>query len=69
MILNGQTTNELLTDGESEPKSLPKAEKVDKKKLFPASVKINTSLNRCAELQLGKDQLSEKHMKLSEADS
>ena len=69
MILNGQTTNELLTDGESELKSLPKAEKVDKKKLLSASAKINTSLNHCAELQSEKDQLSEKHMKLSEADS
>ena len=69
MILNAQTTNELLKDGESELKSLPKAEKVDKKKLLSASAKINTSLNRCAELQSEKDQLSEKHMKLSEADS
>ena len=69
MILNAQTTNELLKDGESELKRLRKAEKVDKKKLFSASAKINTSSNRCAELQSEKDQLSEKRMKLSEADS
>ena len=42
--------NELLKDGESELESLTKAEKVDKKKLLPASVKISTSL-KCAELQ------------------
>ena len=42
--------NELLKDGESELESLTKAEKVDKKKLLPASVKISTSLKR-AELQ------------------
>ena len=67
--MNAQATNELLKDGESEVKSFPKAEKVDKKKLLSASAKINTSLNRCAGLQSEKDQLSEKRIKLSEADS
>ena len=69
MILNAQTTNELLKDGESELKSFPKAEKVDKKKLLSANAKINTSLNRCAGLQSEKGQLLEKRIKLSEADS
>ena len=64
---NLKLSNELLKDGESELKSLTKAEKVDKKKLPSDSAKI--SLNRRAELQSKKDQLSEKLMKLSDADS
>ena len=67
MILNAQTTNELLKDGENELKSLPKAKKVDRKKLLSASAKINTSLNRCDELLSEKHQLSQKRRKLSES--
>ena len=66
---NFKLSNELLKDGESELGSLTKAENVDKKKLLSASAKKSTSLKRCAELQSKKDQLSEKLMKLSEADS
>ena len=66
---NLKLSNELLKDRESELESLAKAEKVDKKKLLSAGAKRSTSLKRCAELQSEKDQLSEKLMKLSEADS
>ena len=66
---NLKLSNELLKDRESELESLTKAEKVDKKRLLSASAKISTCLKRCAELQSEKDQLSEKLVKLSEADS
>ena len=63
---NLKLSNELLKDRESELGSLMKAEKVNKKKLLSASVKISTSLKCCAKLQSEKkDQLSEKLMKLS----
>ena len=48
-------------------KSLTKAGKVDKQKLFSGSAKISTSLKRCAELQSEKGQVSEKRLKPSEA--
>ena len=65
---NLKLSNELLKDGESELESLTKAEKLDKKRLLSATAKISTSLKRCAKLQSEKDQLSEKLVKLSEAD-
>ena len=48
---NLKLSNELLKDRESELGSLMKAEKVNKKKLLSASVKISTSLKCCAKLQ------------------
>ena len=62
-------SNKLLKDGESELKSLTKAGKVGKKKLFTAGAKISTSLKCCTEPQSEKDQLSDIRMKLSQADS
>lgn len=63
---NLKLSNELLKDGEKELESLTKAEIVDKKKLLSASAKISASLKHCAELQLEKDQLSEKLIKLNQ---
>ena len=62
---NLKLSNKLLKDGKSELESLMKAEKVNKKKLLSASVKISASLKCWAKLQSEKDQVSEKLMKLS----
>ena len=54
---NLKLSNTLLNDGESELESMTKAEKVDKKYLLSASVKISTSVKCCALLQSEQEML------------
>lgn len=58
-------SNDLLSEGQIELEELTKCKQVDIVKLLSANAKIATSLKGKAELQLEKDQLSEKLLKLS----
>ena len=62
---NMKISNDLLSKGKIELEELAESEQVGRVNLLSGNAKIATSLKQKAELQIEKDQLSDKLLKLS----